>query len=667
MSILPFLGFAFIRIALASAVWLVVAGLRTARSKTPRPGRPLLLPTAGMLVGASGAIASLVAALLADDFSIRYVAENHARSTPFPFDVATAWAALEGSIVLWGLVLAGYTWSVYRRLGEDEDALGAGALGVLGLVAVFFFGLMATVADPFETVNPIPVDGPGPNPLLQNHLMMAIHPPLLYLGFVGLTVPFAFAISSLWLGSPGRAWLDRTRRWTLVAWSFLTAGILIGGWWSYEVLGWGGFWAWDPVENASFMPWLIATAFIHSAVVQQRRGMLQAWNYSLVISAFAFTILGTFITRSGIIGSVHAFAQSKVGPALLGFLAVTLVGSFGLLAARLTRVAAPPRLDALVSREGAFLVNNLLLTIYTFAVLIGTLYPVLLEAFTGDRVSVGEPFFDRFAVPISYSLLVAMAIGPVTPWRVGRLSVLWDRLRLPLTLAVATGALMVVAGIRLPHVIAVTMLAALVISIAFQQLARQMRARMDRHGESALLAAGRAFRSDPGFWAGQVSHVGVALVAMVIGLYGNLGTTTLVELTPGESTRVDGYELTYIAPASRREPNRDVVGARIEIRRGGRVVEELEPRINSYPNFQQPIGTPAVHTGLRHDLYLTLQSIDQGGITVEVSVFPLMWLLWAGGLSTAAGGMLGLLSRRRRPPRRPAPALEPRDATTPVA
>ncbi|NIS20754.1 MAG: heme lyase CcmF/NrfE family subunit, partial [Thermoplasmata archaeon] len=286
-----------------------------------------------------------------------------------------------------------------------------------------------------------PANGPGPNPLLQNHFMMAIHPPVLYLGYVGMTVPFAYAIGALSLGVAGPEWLRRSHRSTLVAWSFLTLGILLGGWWAYEVLSWGGYWAWDPVENASLMPWLVATAFLHSGIVQQRRNMLQAWNFILVISAFSLTILGTFLTRSGTINSVHSFTQSAIGPALLGFLVLVLVGSFILFSTRADMVASSPRLESFVSREGTFLINNLLLSVYAFIVLIGTTYPLILEAFTGTQVGVGEPFFNRLAVPLSFLLLLVMGFGPIAPWRTTEKGLIWRRTRNPAIVALATGLL----------------------------------------------------------------------------------------------------------------------------------------------------------------------------------------------------------------------------------
>lgn len=638
------IGKAGVVVALVSAGWLTVAGLsgvrRPGSAARWRPGWAVV----GLAAGAVVAMIELELGLLLNDFSIEYIARNHSRSTPFPFNVATAWAALEGSIVLWGLVLAGFVSSVFLTVG-DGDRLGWGAVGIMGVVAVFFFGMMATVADPFTTISPVPADGPGPNPLLQNHLMMAIHPPLLYLGFVGFTVPFAFAISALLVGEGGVAWVERTRRWSLVAWSFLTAGILIGGWWSYEVLGWGGFWAWDPVENASFLPWLVATAFVHSAIVQMRRGMLQAWNFALVIATFALTIFGTFLTRSGIIGSVHSFTQSAVGPALLGFLAVIVVGSLLIFGLRVHLMAQPPRLESLASREGVFLANNLLLTVFAFMVLVGTLYPLLLEAATGDQVSVGRPFFDRFAIPLSYALLLAMGVGPAFPYRVARWSVVWPRIRSPLRASLVSGGLVVAAGVQIGHVVGVAMLAAFVVGVAVRQMwtlggKLSLRETIPRHKAMA-----HVMRRDPGYWGGQISHAGVALVAVAIALYGNLGVGADAELGVEESMEVAGYTLTFQETFSRSEPNRSVLGARVGVTREGRRLEVLEPSINSYPNMTQAVGTPAVRTGLTEDLYLSLRSFDPDRIVLEAQVFPYMYLLWLGGLVVAAGGLWA----RRRP------------------
>lgn len=640
---IAFVGYAAIVVALASAVTLAIQGWRAFAGTIPT--ERLRAPAWGLLIGAAVAMGALEMALLTDDFSIEYVAANHSRATPLLFTIASAWAALEGSIVLWGLVLAGFAVAVLRGL-RAEDRFGAGALGVIGVVAVFFFGLMVTAANPFATLDVVPLDGAGANPLLQNHILMAVHPPMLYIGYIGMTVPFAFAISALVAGDGSSSWLHRTRRWSLVAWTFLTLGILLGGWWSYDVLGWGGYWAWDPVENASFLPWLTATAFIHSAVVQRRRGMLQAWNMALVISTFALTILGTFLTRSGVIASVHSFTQSAVGPALLGFLTLTLVASFGLFAFRAHLVASTPRLDSLASREGVFLLNNLLLTVFAFVVLIGTIYPMILEAFTGDRVSVGPPWFDRSAIPIALALLLAMGLGPLTPYRAARPELMWNRLRGPLQVAAATTAVAAVFGTHAITVLVTIFFAALIISGIGSLAHRRARAA----GRGYLGALAGVLRTEPGFWGGMVAHIGVALVAVAIAFSGSFNARETLTFDVGDSQPFDGYTLTYEGPTTRQEPNRNVVGALFRLSRGDSTIATLEPRLNQYPNQVQAIPTPSLHTGIREDVYLSLVRIeaDSARVTIDAFRFPLMWLLWLGGLLVVAGGSWSFAGVKRK-------------------
>lgn len=652
--------------AFVGSAWLVVGGARTAavRRRGDEPTDDLRLPARLTLGGAIGAMAVLQAALLFDDFSLAYVAGNHARATPFPFNVASAWAALEGSIVLWGLVLAVFTWLVWRDHQRRPDGLSAGALAVMGLTGVFFFGLMLTFANPFEVCieaaadrclasSPFPwagiqapADGLGPNPLLQNHILMAVHPPLLYIGYVGLSTPFAYAISALALSLPGPEWLRRTRRWTLVAWSFLTLGILFGGWWAYEVLSWGGYWAWDPVENASLMPWLVATAFIHSSLVQQRRGMLQAWNFVLVISAFALTILGTFLTRSGTITSVHSFTQSAIGPVLLAFLVLVLAGSFALFATRSHLVASAPRLDSFASREGTFLANNLLLTVFALVVLVGTIYPLVLEAFTGTQVGVGEPFYNSITVPLSFVLLLLMGLGPVTPWRYASGRLVWSRIRGPLQLALAAGILTAVLSTRIGWVVVAVVAAVFVIGVLMRHLFEMAARRSRATGRGVGAEALAVIRSDQGFWAGQLSHVGVALVALGLAFAGNLATHTTVDLEPGDSFTFAGYEITYRSPFQRQEPSRRVVGATVVVSREGEVVTELEPRANYFGDDPSGITSPAVLSRPGGDLYLTLLNIDSVGIRLQADTTPLIWLVWLGGLVAAAGGFWSMTWRR---------------------
>lgn len=658
---LAFLGSLGLIASLAGGLLLAGRGLRAARSG---PGPDLVFPSKLLLSGSVVAMGAMQIALLTDDFSLSYVANHHSSTTPFPFDVATAWAALEGSILLWGLVLAVFTWSVLSRYQRSPDNLGAAALSVMAGVAIFFFGLMLTVANPFEVCveaaqsgclasSPwpfsevrIPADGPGPNPLLQNHLLMAVHPPMLYLGYVGLTVPFAYAIAALSLGVSGPEWLRRSHTSALVAWSFLTVGIVLGGWWAYEVLSWGGYWAWDPVENASFMPWLVATAFLHSGLVQRRRGMLQAWNFVLVISAFSLTILGTFLTRSGTINSVHSFTQSAIGPALLGFLVLVLVGSFTLFSARAHLVSSSPRIDSFISREGSFLANNLLLSVYAFIVLIGTTYPLVLEAFTGTQVGVGEPFYNRLAVPLSFLLLLVMGVGPATPWGPAEPGLIWKRIRNPAVIALLAGLLTALGVTRNGWVVLAVCLGFFVIAVIFGLLGEQTRRRSTKNQDGYLRALTAILRGDQHFWAGQVSHIGVVSIAIGIAFAANLGAHVEVELAPGDSARFAGYEITYESAFRRTDPNKITQGARLSVFRDEELVAVLEPAANYFGRDTTGVSTPDLLNTPGGDLYATLLDLDSEKATITLDTSPMIWLVWLGGFITAAGGAWSMVARR---------------------
>jgi cytochrome c-type biogenesis protein CcmF len=658
---LAILGTAGVAASLVASILLVIRGVRVAKGDEEAD---LATPAKLLVAGSVVSMGAMQVGLAVDDFSIAYLANHHATSTPFPYDVATAWAALEGSILLWGLVLAGFTWVVFRSYRTSPDRLGAAALATMGGVSIFFFGLMLTVANPFEVCvqaaqigcvesSPFPwaaadapVEGRGPNPLLQNHIFMAVHPPLLYLGYVGLTVPFAYAIGALALAVPGPEWLRRSQRSTLTAWAFLTLGIVIGGWWAYEVLSWGGYWAWDPVENASFMPWLVATAFLHSALVQQRRGMLQAWNFVLVISAFALTILGTFITRSGTIASVHSFTQSAIGPALLGFLLLVLVGSFSLFASRSHLVSSAPRIDHLVSREGSFLANNLLLTVFAFVVLTGTLYPIFLEAFTGTRVGVRGPFFNRTTVPISYLLLLLVGIGPVTPWTRAPKGLLWRRIRGPATAGLAAGLVAALTVTRNGWVVLAIALGIFVIGSLVGLLVSSAARRHERTGAGMASSMRQVIAGDPGFWAGQLSHLGVVLVALGIAFAANLSQHQEIVIEPGDTVMFAGHTISYRAPFQQTLPGKTSTGVRLDVQLAGGGHTTMEPSHNFFPGHPNGVATPAVHSRPSGDLYVMMITLDDGTATLQLDTSPLMWVLWLGGITVAAGGLLSHRARR---------------------
>ena len=415
--------------------WLsVLGGLRS----DPRATEAARRSVWAVFAFVSLATLSLLAALLRDDFTVRYVAEHSMTTSPTWVKVTSLWGALEGSILLWAWLLSGYAFILSLTL--RRDALRPWALGAMFFSLLFFVGVVASVASPFTPLAQALTQGQGPNPALQNHWMMAVHPVLLYLGFVGLSVPFAYAVAALITGRLSDHWLSVTRRWTLVAWMFLTAAIVAGGWWSYETLGWGGYWAWDPVENASFIPWLLTTAFLHSIQIQEKRNLLRGWNVWLIVLAYASTVLGTFLNRSGIVQSVHAFAGGPVGPVFLGFLALLLVGGMALTAWRTPRLRDLGEPPALVSREGAFLAGNWLFLVFSVVVLLGTLFPVIVEAVTGRKNSIGAPFYTAFAVPLGLGLLLLMGVGPLLPWRRADGESLLRALRLPGGAGLVAGA-----------------------------------------------------------------------------------------------------------------------------------------------------------------------------------------------------------------------------------
>ncbi|MGA0766145.1 MAG: heme lyase CcmF/NrfE family subunit, partial [Ilumatobacteraceae bacterium] len=431
-------GRAFLLVGFIGAVFGAFAAFTGARRNDQQIIRLIPRFATLSLAAAVGAFAAMEYAMITRDFSLAYVQKVGSWSTPALYNFAAVWSALEGSILMWVLVLAGYTAAVSFWVRKRmQDLIASWALGVMFVVSAFFFLVSFFPANPFAAGAPGVLDGPGPNPLLQNHILVMFHPPILYLGYVGVTVPFAFAIAALITGRVGEGWLVATRRWSLFAWGFLTFGIALGSWWSYEVLGWSGVWAWDPVENASLLPWITGTAYIHSVLVQERRGMLRVWNISLLVATFSLTILGTFLTRSGVLNSVHAFSESSIGSWFLGLFAVVLVVSIGLIGWRGDKLRSPGVIDSPLSREAAFLANNVLFAVFAFVVLLGTVFPLIIEALQNRQIAVGAPFFDKLSMPIGLALLTLMAIAPVLPWRKASTETLRRRLFWPAWCGVA--------------------------------------------------------------------------------------------------------------------------------------------------------------------------------------------------------------------------------------
>jgi cytochrome c-type biogenesis protein CcmF len=651
------LGTAGVTLGLAASVigaLTLAVGLRSRRAPLLRMGRSYALL---VLAGALLAAFAMERALLTHDFSLTYVADNGSRDTPLLYTFASLWAALEGSIILWSVVLGGYLVAVVVRFRDrlGDPVVGWATLTML-VVAAFFFALMLGPANPFKELSgAVPADGPGPNPLLQNHPLMAIHPPMLYLGYVGFTVPFAFAVAALVTGRVGEGWLSVTRRWTLVAWGFLSAGIVLGAWWSYEVLGWGGYWAWDPVENASFLPWLTGTAYLHSVVVQERRGMLRVWNLSLLAATFSLTILGTFLTRSGVLDSVHSFTESPIGAWLLGAFAVTVAVSVGLIGWRGDRLRAPGRIDSPVSREGAFLANNVVFAAFAFVVLLGTVYPLIYEALRDQPLSVGRPYFDRMTTPLALTLLFLMAVAPALPWRKASGALVRDRMQWPAWVGAGAVVVAVAAGARGLAPLVAFGLGGFAAGGALRQLVLSVRAAR-RTGRP--LVAGIVGRSN----GGMVVHLGVVVVAVAVAASSAYSHSRTVTLEEGESTTLSGHTVTYLGTTTEAADRKTTKRAELEV--DG---EERAPALHQFRNATQAIGTPSVQWGVVEDVYLTLRAPPEGdanAATVGVLVMPLASWLWVGGGIIALGTVLALLPgpRRRRPSAEiPAEVAMPRD------
>ena len=645
---IPELGSAAAIVALALALWGAVAAATGART-----GRPALVLSAqhaalGVFVLVTACFALLTYAFLTFDFSVRYVAINTNLGTPFYYRITGVWGALEGSIILWTWMLALYTLIVILRHRESAHELYPWVLTVMLSVMAFFLLVITVAAPPFARLTPVPADGRGLNPLLEDTGMIT-HPVALYLGFTGVTVPFAFALAALITGRVGDAWITLTRRWSIIAWYFLSLGLLIGGWWSYHVLGWGGYWAWDPVENAAFMPWLTATAFLHSVMVQERRRMLKLWNLWLVILTFGLTLFGTFLTRSGVIASVHAFTQGSIGVFFLSFLALVLLTALALLAWRWDALSAQGELDSVVSRESAFLLNNVLLIAAAFTVFFGTVFPLLSEAVRGVKVSVGAPFFNQVNVPLFLALIFLMGVGPLIAWRRAspdnlRRSFLW-----PVAVGVAAAALFSALGIRSTLAVLALALTVFVAATIAVDFSRATRARL-RMGERLLPAMGGLLRRHNRRYGGFVVHLGILIVTL--GVTGSQAWSVQTETTlrRGEAAELAGYRVRFDGLTATEESNHFKVAGAFTVS-NGRVLSVLRPAKKFYPQEQSPIAGVDYRLGFGEDVYLVLGDFARDGseATVKLQVNRLVSWIWIGGAVLTLGALLAILPDRKRP------------------
>lgn len=643
------IGHISIVIALLLAIWGILGPVLGPRIFRDRYFTSVRAGILGQFVLVTLASLCLIYALVTTDFSIRYVAFNTTRSTPFYYRVTGLWGALEGSLLLWEWILIIFSGLVAWIYKERHRDLMPWVLMVLSIVSAFFLAVIGFVSNPFESNFPVPLDGRGLNPLLEDANMMT-HPPLLYTGFVGLSIPYAFAIAALIKGKLDEAWIVTTRRWTIIAWFFLTMGNLVGAWWSYHVLGWGGYWAWDPVENAAFMPWLPATAFLHSVQVQERRQMLKVWNLSLIIIAFSLTIFGTFLTRSGILSSIHAFSSGPVGIIFLSFLAFILLGSFGLLAYRADQLKGQPELDSVVSRESAFLLNNVVLVSALFTILLGTIFPLISEAVAGVQVSVGAPYFNSVTVPLFLLMVFLMGVGPMIAWRKAS----WDNIRRnflwPSVASLLVALALFVWRIRdfLP-LLGFTLSAFVVATILFDTVLAA-RARRRIAGEGIAKALVTLARRNQRRYGGFIVHLGVVL--MVLGIAGSMSYSLEREVTlrVGEGLSVGRYHMRFEGLRGFQQPTHFRVEGAFRVFNQGHELGVLSPALKFFPAQQSPIGRAVFRSTFAEDIYLILSGfsdLDKNQATLKVLVRPLLTWLWLGGAVVALGTIVSIWPVRR--------------------
>jgi len=632
--------------ALALALYALAAAALGGRMRRPEAVTSAVraLGMVALLEGMAGAV--LVVALARRDYGFTYVIA-HVRNSQAPFyDVASFWGGMEGSLLLWALILSGYTLLAVRSVRRERPRLLPGVVGVCAAVASFFLLMLTTVTSPFVTTPFPPSDGRGMNPLLLNP-WMAIHPPTLYMGFVGLTIPFAIVLSALMAGG-GEGGALAARRWMLWAWYCLSLGLMFGAKWSYVVLGWGGYWAWDPVENAALMPWLVSTAFLHSVMIQERREMLQQWTVVLVVLAFGLSIFGTFLTRSGVLSSIHSFTQSPLGGYFLAFLALAMLVAFGVVAWRWEDLRSRSTLDSALSRESAFLLNNVLFLTMAFAVFLGTVFPIISEVLTGRRVNVGPPFFDHVVAPLALGLLLLMGVGPLIAWRRASAASLRRDFLAPGAAGVLLGVCLLALGVRSPGAVLVFAACGFVAGTVLLEFARGVRVRELHRREGPGRALVGLVLHNRRRYGGYIVHLGILLLFVGITASSVFSTQRLVTLGRGESARVGDYAVRYDGIGQSTRRGALAITAQLRVFRGGRDLGPLETRRNLFLTSQDSTTDVALRSTPRDDLYVTLAGwTGDGRATLRIIVNPLLMWIWVGGLVLTAGTLVALVPERR--------------------
>jgi cytochrome c-type biogenesis protein CcmF len=644
-------------VALLMATWAATvsfAGGALKRRDLTVSGERAIYATLIMVVLAS---AGLWTALFTHDFSIKYVASFSSANLPKVYTFTAFWAGQAGSMLFWCLILAIYSSiAVFSNRARNRELMPY-VSGTLAVVMIFFLATMCLGANPFERLDWIPPDGRGMNPQLQNP-GMAIHPPNLYLGYVGTTIPFAFAMAALITRRLDAAWLTAIRKWTLIAWFFNTTGIILGMWWAYVELGWGGYWAWDPVENASLLPWLVNTAFLHSIMVQEKRGMLRKWNVTLVVSTFLLSIFGTFITRSGIISSVHSFAQSPVGSWFAGFLITAIAVTAYLVATRLKDLEAKASLESMVSREAAFLYNNVILVGIAFSVLWGTLFPIITEAVRGEKITVGPPFFNAVNIPLGLALLLLTGIGPLIAWRRASIANLQRQFAGPTLAALTVGVLLVVFGMRDVAAIIAYVFAAFVAMTVIQEFYKGVGARMRMYGEGIFTGFAHLVSRNRRRYGGYIVHMGVVVIfAAFAGLaFKKEFDLTLKDGDTKELTDPYGHKWRFVSQGISQYDllNRQVTALALDLTRDGKSAGVLTTEKRQHVDSRgAPTFEPSTEVGIREswqqDVYVVLAGVrDDQSAEIRVTFNPLVRWVWLGGGLMALGGLIVMWPQAER-------------------
>jgi cytochrome c-type biogenesis protein CcmF len=593
-------------------------------------------------------MASLIYSYLTQDYSVLYVASTSNSQLPLFYKVAGLWGGHEGSLLLWVWILTTFCMIAAWLHWKTHPAVMPYLLAVESLVMFGFLALIVFLSSPFERLYPVPLDGKDLNPLLQDPAMV-VHPPMLYLGYVGFSIPFSFAMAALFSGRLGEEWIKATQRWTLFAWMCLTTGILMGGYWAYYELGWGGYWGWDPVENASFMPWLVGTAFLHSVMVQEKRKMFKVWNLFLIILAFSLSLIGTFLVRSGILSSVHTFATDPGrGLYILIFLTIMLILGFGTLILRSNKLKSQIEMDSVVSKESIFLFNNLFFLVAAATVFLGTLYPLLVETLQFKKVTVGPPYYNAVFIPVALGLVLLMGIGPYIPWRTASLENLKRIFLTPTFMAIGGGGIAALLGIRNLYALAGIVVVCFVLVAIILDFAKISALFARRSGTHVFSGIYQAFTSNQRRYSGIVTHVGV--LVMVVGIIASTlyQTERVVFMKPGDQLQLQSYTVKFLGAREVEGPNWVAQEGIFDVYNGDRFIAQMRPQKRIYTVSQTPTTEAAIYTVNMGHIFLTMPDTTPDGATVRGLVNPLVLWVWYGGAIMGLGVVLNIFRPRRK-------------------